>query len=209
MVADIEDRAEDGAVDGARRGAAASSFDLGAVTKFVTALAAMAYCTGVIAINTYLHGLGITDFSFAKPKLLLTGALILASFLLSASFPFFFKWVRAVRTQNDSASTWKERYSWGLPLLGLLYFLGLVFAAYLLSFRLESPLGQVRGWWIWQYLGHQTTSKRFLAMALIVLGIYGPAYAASNLALKAKRCFTLTNWQKTHLARLLSFSTLR
>jgi len=205
MVSDVEARSEDGAEDRSRKDAAVNPLDLGAVTKFITGLAAVAYCTGVVAINTYLHGLGITDFAFAKPKLLLTGALILASFLLSASFPFFFKWVKAARDQKDAASTWKKSYSWGLPLLGLLYFLGLLFAAYLLSFRLESPLGQLRGWWIWQYLGHQTTPKRFLATALIVVGIYGPAYASSNLAFKAKRCFALANWRKNASGMPLEF----
>jgi hypothetical protein len=55
----------------------ASELKLEGLTKYGAALAAVAYATGVVAINTYLHELGIADFSFAKPKLLLTGILIL------------------------------------------------------------------------------------------------------------------------------------
>lgn len=54
--------------------------DLSGLTKLVTVAAASAYASGVIAINTYLHGLGIVDFSFAKPKLLLTGITVLFTY---------------------------------------------------------------------------------------------------------------------------------
>jgi hypothetical protein len=50
-----------------------NQLDLGALTKFGAVSAALAYATGMLAINTYLHKLGIADFSFAKPKLILTG----------------------------------------------------------------------------------------------------------------------------------------
>jgi hypothetical protein len=65
-----------------------NQLDLGALTKFGAVSAALAYATGMLVINTYLHKLGIADFSFARPKLILTGVLVLCSFLLLASCLF-------------------------------------------------------------------------------------------------------------------------
>src|SRR5580698_7445327 len=64
-----------------------SQFDLGALSGFGAAAAALAYATGTLTINIYLHQLGITDFSLAKPKLILTGVVVLLTFLLLALFP--------------------------------------------------------------------------------------------------------------------------
>jgi hypothetical protein len=38
------------------------SLDLGELTKLVSIFAAFAYAIGVVAVNTYLHELGIVDF---------------------------------------------------------------------------------------------------------------------------------------------------
>ena len=76
----------------------ADDLNLGGLTKIVTVLAAaLAYGTGVVAINTYLHALGIADFAFAKPKLLLAGIMILFSLMLLASHLFFLAWSLASR----------------------------------------------------------------------------------------------------------------
>src|SRR5277367_6683363 len=77
-----------------------SLFDLGEATKVITILGAFAYVTGAIAINTYLHELGIVDFSFAKPKLLLTGILVLFTFALLALPPFFVAWSMASASRH-------------------------------------------------------------------------------------------------------------
>jgi hypothetical protein len=155
-----------------------SPIDVGSVTKLVTVLAAMAYGTGVVAINTYLHGLGITDFSFAKPKLLLTGTMVLASFLLLSSVPYLLMWRRsAVSTQQDLREN--RVLSPALLAIGIVSFGALILVAFLLCFRLETPLGQIQAWWIWERIRPESNWGRLWAVAVVVGGVYVPAWTAA------------------------------
>jgi hypothetical protein len=82
-----------------------SPLDLEALSKYVAVSGAFAYAIGTLTVNIYLHELGITDFSLAKPKLILTGLVALLTFLLLSLFPVFIVWrisVGAVK-QDPSA----------------------------------------------------------------------------------------------------------
>lgn len=118
----------------------ADEFNLAGLTKAVTVLAALAYGTGVIAINTYLHALGIADFSFAKPKLLLTGIVIVFSFLLLASHLFFLAW--SLASCHGPAERELPSLKW-IAFWALLFLLLLVGASALLCFQSNTGLGQL------------------------------------------------------------------
>jgi len=166
----------------------ASDFSLGSATKAAAALAALAYGTGVVAINTYLHGLGITDFSFAKPKLLLTGAVVLASFLLLSSAPLFFAWNYCVRLEGKQT---QGNRSLEMLIVGLVALALLVFAAFLLCFRLDSQMGKLQAWWLWEHLSHDGNVERSFAVLAIVVAVFSPGCAAAFFAFKAKQYWKL------------------
>jgi len=165
----------------------APAFNLGSVTKMAAALAALAYGTGVVAINTYLHGLGIADFSFAKPKLLLTGTVVLSSFLLLASAPLFISWSYCVRLEGKEKETTR---SLEMLVVGIVALALLVFAACQLCFGLDSQLGRLQAWWLSEHLSHDSAMQKTLAVFAIVLGAFSPGCAAAFFAFKAKRCWT-------------------
>lgn len=118
----------------------ADELNLGGLTKIVTVLTAIAYATGVVAINTYLHELGIADFSFAKPKLLLAGILILFSLLLLSSHLFFLAWSLASRHGPVERSLPSLRW---LAAWALLFLLLLIGGSAVLCFQTDSDLGQI------------------------------------------------------------------
>jgi hypothetical protein len=162
----------------------ASDFSLGSATKVAAALAALAYGTGVVAINTYLHGLGITDFSFAKPKLLLTGTVVLVSFVLLSSAPLFLAWSYCVRLEGKQTEGTR---SLEMLIVGLVALALLIFAAFLLCFRLDSQMGKLQAWWLWEHLSHDGNVERSFAVLAIVLGVFSPGCAAAFFAFKAKQ----------------------
>lgn len=166
---------------------------VGSLTKLVTVLAAFAYGTGVVAINTYLHGLGITDFSFAKPKLLLTGTLVLASFLLLASVPYLLIWRWSERRAGEATT---KALSPVLLAIGIVSFCGLVIIAFLLCFRLETPLGQIQAWWIWERIRPKSDLGRTWAAIVIVAGLYIPAWTSALSAFRATRIWALVRTMK-------------
>lgn len=118
----------------------ADELNLSNLTKLVTGMAALAYGTGVVAINTYLHELGIADFSFAKPKLLLTGILTLISLLLLASHLFFLAW--SLASQHGPVNRELPPLKW-VVLWALLFLLLLVGASAVLCFQSDAGLGQL------------------------------------------------------------------
>ena len=161
--------------------------DWAAPTKLAAALAALAYGTGVVALNTYLHGLGIADFSFAKPKLLLTGTLILASFMLLASAPIFTAWRMAdglAKTRDKDEAIALSR---GILWVGIVSVLLLAFAAYLICFRLTTEIGQIRQWWLSSLINLESTSGKLLGCVAIVVLVYTPVWTTAFAAYKARQ----------------------
>jgi hypothetical protein len=152
-------------------------FDLGGLTKLVTVVAASAYATGVIAINTYLHGLGIVDFSFAKPKLLLTGILVLFTYLLLAFPSFFLAW---------SVATYHGDVKRRLSSLGQILILFVVSLAVLLIASMDScfqshpEMGQNTVWGVWKYIKPDGSNLKRLLMSVIVAAeVYLPIFVAA------------------------------
>jgi hypothetical protein len=182
--------AETSAVPGAgdiREGDQEVSLDFAALTKYGAVSAALAYATGMLTINIYLHELGITDFSFAKPKLILTGVLVLMTFLLLALLPVFIairmaEDVRPVRPHSRKMLFWLF-----LPLVALFG------ASAALCFGQKIGLGQVAVWGVWELLGTRNVAKESLASLIIAAEVYVPicvaavsAYAATLLFKRAK-----------------------
>jgi hypothetical protein len=169
--------------------------DLATVIKMVGVVSALAYGTGVVALNTYLHGLGIADFAFAKPKLLLTGTLILASFLVLAAAPIFIAWRMAGGPEKARDKQGAATLSHGILWVGIVSLLLLIFAAYLLCFRLSTELGQIREWWISEQIGMTNTAGKLRGCLVVVLLIYAPVWAAAISAYKSKQFFLRANEQ--------------
>lgn len=158
-------------------------FDLGTLTGLVAVLAAFAYGTGVVASNTYLHGLGITDFSFAKPKLLLTGTLVLATFVLLASAPIFIAWSHCAAKEGKLSEKPRSRQ---MLIVGILALAVLVVATILLCSDQQTQLGEMRAWWIWEHLTNGSRLGKGWAVPVIVLAVFTPGCLASFFAFKAK-----------------------
>jgi hypothetical protein len=154
-----------------------SHFDLGEATKVVSIVAAFAYATGVIAINTYLHGLGIVDFSFAKPKLLLTGIVVLCTYLLLAFPAFFLAW---------SIATYHEQTPRRLSSLShiVVLFVGslilLLVASAICCWRGHPGMGQTAIWELWKRIDlGQSSFKRIWVSILVALEVYLPIFVAA------------------------------
>ncbi|MBB6144914.1 hypothetical protein HNQ77_002870 [Silvibacterium bohemicum] len=163
-----------------------TQLDLSKVATAVTVSAAVAYATGALAINTYLYELGITDFSFAKPKLILTGILVLATFLLLAFSPMFFAW-RVAGSRKIGTRTlptfWKIA-PWTLTPIVLL-----VAASASLCFKDPTGLGQITVWAVSKRMGTRTLPKEFLGTLVVAAGIYSPVCIATLSAFWSKRAF--------------------
>jgi hypothetical protein len=162
-------------------------FDLGGLTKLVTVAAALAYAIGVIAINTYLHGIGIVDFSFAKPKLLLTGIMVLFSYLLLA-FPAFFL-ALSIATYHGEV---KRRLS-SLRQILILFVVSLavlLIASMYSCFPSHPELGQSTVWDVWKYMKPDGSKLKRLLMSVIVAAeVYLPIFVAAVSVYAATRLF--------------------
>jgi hypothetical protein len=162
-------------------------FDLGAVSKFGAASAALAYATGTLTINIYLHQLGITDFSLAKPKLIVTGVLVLLTFLLLVPLPVFVAWriagPRGLEERTQPAS--KGIVFW--PLLPLFL---LIAASADLCFKENPGLGQTAVWTLWKLIAPQNRVAKGLVSLGIAVEIYVPVCVAGASAFAASRFFS-------------------
>jgi hypothetical protein len=154
-----------------------SYFDLGEAAKVVSIVAAFAYATGVIAINTYLHGLGIVDFAFAKPKLVLTGIMVLFTYLLLAVPAFFLAWSVATRHGQMARRLSSLRHILVLFVGSLLLLLG---ASLFSCFQEHPAMGQSTVWdvWRWTKPGH-SDFKKLLASFVVALEVYVPIFVAA------------------------------
>jgi len=149
---------------------------LDGITRLLAALGGIAYATGVVAINTYLHELGIADFSFAKPKLLLTGILVLFTLLVLASPIFFLAWwIVSFRGPADRE----------LPSLRWIVFLNavslilLVWASATLCFRRDPGLGQITVRETWEHISTDHALAEWLATLDVAWKVYAPLFFGS------------------------------
>jgi hypothetical protein len=166
----------------------ASQFDLGGLTKLVSVSGAFAYAVGVVAINTYLHELGIVDFSFAKPKLLLTGIVVLFTFALLALPPFFVAWSMASRHGLVGQTQASIR---GMYVSTILFLLILILASGFLCFSKNAPgMGQIAVWKVWELVKPKgSTVWLSVAALLIALQVYLPILFGSGCVYAATRLF--------------------
>jgi hypothetical protein len=157
------------------------SLDFAALTKYGAISAALAYATGMLTINTYLHKLGITDFSFAKPKLILTGVLVLLTFLLLALLPI----VVALRMAENVRPV--RPHSRKILFLLLLPLVALFGASAALCFGRTVGLGQIMVWGIWDLLKERNPLTESLASLVIAAEVYIPICVAAVSAFLAAR----------------------
>jgi hypothetical protein len=176
----------------------ASPIDFGALTKLATMLAALAYGTGVVAINTYLHGLGIADFSFAKPKLLLTGILVLFTFLLLAAHLFFLAW--SVASQHGPVERRLPPLK-AIALWALVFLLMLIAASASLCFRKEPGLGQLTVREAREKVGMASQFARGRSTLRVSAEVYLPILVAALFVYWATRLYDRTR-TKTEGSRL-------
>jgi hypothetical protein len=172
--------------------------DFAAVTKYGAASVALAYATGMLTVNTYLHKLGITDFSFAKPKLILTGVLVLLTFLLLGALPISVAWRMADSTQPARPYSRKILLPLLLPLVVLFA------ASAALCFREAPGLGQIAVWDVWELLKLtgprlRTVAKESLASLIIAAEVYLPICVAALSAFTAGLLFKRAKSRKRHL----------
>jgi hypothetical protein len=161
--------------------------DLGALTKYGAVSGGLAYATGMLAVNIYLHQLGITDFSLAKPKLILTGVVVLLTFLLLALFPIFAAlWILGRRAVGGRTSPTPRR----IVFLLLFPLLVLIAASAYLCFS-KPGLGQIAVWKVWELINtkHQTVFNSSLTTVVIAAAVYFPICLAAVSAFKATRLF--------------------
>jgi hypothetical protein len=150
--------------------------DLETAAKFVAGLTTLAYATGVITINIYLHQLGITDFSFAKPKLLLTGILVLSTYLLLAA-PLFFLFSKLF---GRRIAGWSDlpRVRDLAPPVGA-FLLLLIIASGYFCFGEEPAMGQETVWWIHEQMGKADMLTQCVETVMVAGGIYLPILLAA------------------------------
>jgi hypothetical protein len=166
-------------------------FDIGKLTTTVSVMAAFAYATGVVAINTYLHELGIVDFSFAKPKLLLTGILVLFTFLLLAYPLFFLAWSLA----RGCSAIPRIPPSMKGVLISIAIFFAVLIAASAFCFRNGPQMGEITAWQIWAFIkvcplmGSGGLCAKAVTALVIALAVYLPVFVAAVAVYVAKRIF--------------------
>jgi hypothetical protein len=162
--------------------------DLGALTKYVAVSGGLAYATGMLAVNIYLHQLGITDFSLAKPKLILTGVVVLLTFLLLALFPISVaRPISGRRAEGGRATRPPKR----MLFLMLFPLVGLIAASASLCFKNPPGLGQIVVWKVWEVVNtkHQTAFNCSLTTLVITAAIYLPICLAAVSASTAAGLF--------------------
>lgn len=170
-------------------GKGATNLDIGELTKIGAVSAALAYAMGMLTINTYLHKLGIADFSLARPKLILTGVLVFFSFSLLALLPVFVAW-RLAGGQPGRTHSRKILFLLLVPLLAL-------FGASLYLCFGTIGLGQITVWGIWElinqitvWLGWNLERQRnffteVLASLVVTAEVYFPICVAAGSAFVA------------------------
>jgi len=159
----------------------ASNPGIGELTKIGAASAALAYGIGMLTINTYLHKLGISDFSLAKPKLILTGVLVILGFSLLGLLPIFV----ARRLADDGRPKRRNsRILWVLLFLPLLFLFGAS-----LYYCSEKPgLGQLTVWEIHRHFTGIGPHPAVLLRSLTVTAeVYFPVCVAAVFACLAAR----------------------
>jgi hypothetical protein len=162
----------------------ATSPDLGELTKLVSIVTALAYIIGVVAVNTYLHDLGIVDFSFAKPKLVLTGVLVLFTFLLLAAPPFFLAWFLATHPGQKGRAECPR----GILVSIGIFLVILVAASACLCFGAGRPgLGQITVWRIWEIMKPNGDGEKTLTAVLLASAVYLPIVVGSVSVYTATR----------------------
>jgi hypothetical protein len=176
------------------KGERASNLDIGELTKIGAVSAALAYAMGMLTINTYLHKLGIADFSFARPKLILTGVLASLSFFLLALLPVFVAWRLADDGRPKRPHSLKILFLLFLPLLAL-------FGASLYLCFGTIGLGQITVWGIWElinqitvWVGWDLKKQRnlfteILASVVVTAEVYFPICVAAGSAFVASKLF--------------------
>lgn len=172
-----------------------SQLDLGALIKYGGVSGGLAYATGMLAVNIYLHQLGITDFSLAKPKLILTGVVVLLTFLLLALFPIFAAlWISGRRAAGGRTSRTPRR----MVFLLLFPLFVLIAASACLCFR-KPGLGQIAVWKVWELINtkHQTAFNSSLTTLVIAAAVYLPICLAAVSAFKATRLCNRAKSQAT------------
>lgn len=168
----------------------AGVIDLGQLAKVATGVGAFAYAAGAVAINTFLHQLGIADFSFAKPKLLLTGMLVLFTMVLLAAPVFALLLRLAARREpgQHALAPLGEIVAWvaGTAVL-------LVLASFGLCFHRGVGLGQITVWWTLQTLNLHSAVT---ASLLIAAEVYAATGLAAYFAFRATRLYLLSRSEK-------------
>jgi hypothetical protein len=186
------------------------TLDLETAAKFVAGLTTLAYATGVITINIYLHQLGITDFSFAKPKLLLTGILVLSTYLLLAA-PLFFLFSKLFGRRIAGWSELPRVRDVILPVSAFL--LLLLIASGYFCFGAEPAMGQETVWWIHEQMGKADLLTECVETVMVAAGIYLPILLAAFCGFQAAailnpatpRARRRISFENFHLALALLF----
>jgi hypothetical protein len=175
------------------KGSFPESLDLSELTKLITVATAFAYAIGVVAVNTYLHDLGIVDFSFAKPKLLLTGVLVLFTLLLLASPAFFLAW----HLGNHAGKKERVKRPRGILVSLASVIVVLLVASACLCFRQGGPgLGQITVWRLWEIMKPKSDGKRALTALLLASVVYLPIVVGSISVYYATLFFKRTGQEK-------------
>jgi hypothetical protein len=191
----------------------ASALDIAGIAKYSAVLAAFTYSMGALAINTYLHQLGITDFAFAKPKLLLTGILVVSSFALLAAPLFFLIW----KCVGRSVPGWNELPSFK-ELLSLVLACGALLAICCGYFCFTRPaMGQISVWWIHEQIERSDLFTHCLETAIIFAENYLPVLMAAFCAFQAARSLFVRkqkglrrriSFENFHLAMAILFAVI-
>jgi hypothetical protein len=154
--------------------------DFSEIARQITIPSAFAYVVGVVTVNTYLHDLGIVDFSFVKPKLLLTGICVSISFLLLAYPAFFAAWSLSFH----EGPLWGRcpRRVWGLVWISVVL---LLVVCACLCLREAPGLGQTAVWFLWKIVHPKSLGTRALMALALAFAVYLPIVVGSGAVLLA------------------------
>lgn len=177
-----------------------SQLDLGALTKFGAFSGILAYVIGTLTTNIYLHQLGIADFSFAKPKLILTGTLVLLTFFMLSLLPVSTAWGAAGGRGSKRRLLPFSRKTLVLLIIPLF---GLIAASATLCFGESTGLGQIAVWEVWKLLKDRTPFTKGLASLIVAAEIYTPICFAAISAFAAQQLYDQSK-SKTSSLRLVS-----